>query len=158
MIPLSLYGKDSSLERRFNEDEAGEDLERKTTILLADDSEDVLKMLSVNLQKRGYAVLCYENKMSAIVAVKKMHEEGQGLPLIISDIMSPVTDGFEFLRRVKALFLDAKFMFLTASGEAEYVNRARQMGANAYIKKPVDLNALYDAIEKVLSGDSFFQV
>lgn len=157
MIPISLYKNSVSLEPKICEQDSG-DLETKTTILLADDSEDVLKMLSVNLQKKGYDVLCYEDKMSAIVELKKISEQGGELPLVISDIISPLTDGFEFLRRAKELFPDIKFMFLTASREKEKISRAQSMGANAYIAKPVDLTVIYESIEQVLNSEQFFSV
>lgn len=162
MMPISLYQEGVSLEPKLREQndvkDDVNDLEKKVTIVLADDSEDLLRMLQVKLESQGYNVSCYEDKIAAIIAIKKIKEEGQELPLIISDIMSPITDGFEFLKRIKALFPEIKFMFLTAYGGAEHVKRARQMGANAYFKKPINLPVLYQGIERVLQGGDFFEV
>ena len=161
MMPISLYQEGIILGEKHNRDNVNdidEDLERTVTIILADDDKNILEMLSPKLSERGYNVLSHRDKIAALIELKKIKEQGQDNPLIISDIMSPVTDGFEFFKRARALIPDIKFIFCTAHRTTEYINRARQMGANAYIKKPVELNVLYQSIERVLQGEAFFQV
>jgi len=161
MMPISLYQEEIVLGKKHNGDnvnDVDEDLERTVTIILADDDKNILEMLSPKLSERGYNVLSHRDKIAALIELKKIKEQGQDNPLIISDIMSPVTDGFEFFKRARALIPDIKFIFCTAHRTTEYINRARQMGANAYVIKPVELNVIYQSIERVLQGEAFFQV
>ncbi len=162
MMPISLYKEGVSLEPKPREQnnikDDVDDLERKVTILFTDNNQDILVMLSKKLVEKGYDVLSYKDKIAALIVLKKIKEQNQEFPLIISNVMSPVTGGFEFFKRAREIAPNVKFVFLSASQGKEYVDRAKQMGANAYFKKPIDLPILYQSIERVLQGGDFFEV
>ena len=68
--------------------------------------------------------------------------------LIISDIMMPKMDGFEFLSEVRSNpdLLEIPFIFLTAKGEATDVHKGRTQGVEEYITKPYDSDELLELV------------
>lgn len=71
--------------------------------------------------------------------------EGSGSPdmaLILSDINMPGMSGFTLLTKVKERFPQLKVMMITAYGDEEHAGRARELGADAFLTKPVDFSAL----------------
>ncbi|MGG5835639.1 fimbria biosynthesis transcriptional regulator FimZ [Huaxiibacter chinensis] len=76
--------------------------------------------------------------------------------LVILDIELPGTDGFSLLKRIKNLDEKIKVLFLSSKSESFYAGRAIRAGANGFVSKRKDLNDIYNAVEMLLSGYSFF--
>jgi DNA-binding response OmpR family regulator len=72
--------------------------------------------------------------------------------LIITDIMMPRMNGYEFLSetRKNPAWLHIPFIFVTARGEREDILRGRSSGAEEYVTKPYDANELFAVIETQL--------
>ncbi|CAM7993433.1 fimbria biosynthesis transcriptional regulator FimZ [Lelliottia nimipressuralis] len=78
------------------------------------------------------------------------------IDLVILDIELPGTDGFSLLKRIKNLDDTIKILFLSSKSESFYAGRAMRAGANGFVSKRKDLNDIYNAVEMLLSGYSFF--
>lgn len=78
------------------------------------------------------------------------------IDLVILDIELPGTDGFSLLKRIKNLNDNIKILFLSSKSESFYAGRAMRAGANGFVSKRKDLNDIYNAVEMLLSGYSFF--
>lgn len=78
------------------------------------------------------------------------------IDLVILDIELPGTDGFSLLKRIKNLNDKIKILFLSSKSESFYAGRAMRAGANGFVSKRKDLNDIYNAVEMLLSGYSFF--
>ena len=78
------------------------------------------------------------------------------IDLVILDIELPGTDGFSLLNRIKNLDDNIKILFLSSKSESFYAGRAMRAGANGFVSKRKDLNDIYNAVEMLLSGYSFF--
>lgn len=78
------------------------------------------------------------------------------IDLVILDIELPGTDGFSLLKRIKNLDDNIKILFLSSKSESFYAGRAMRAGANGFVSKRKDLNDIYNAVEMLLSGYSFF--
>ena len=76
--------------------------------------------------------------------------------LEILDIELPKTDGFSLLRRMKAINEKINVLFLSAKSESFYAGRAIRAGANGFVSKRKDLCDIYNAVEMILAGYSFF--
>ncbi|MNP19716.1 putative transcriptional regulator [compost metagenome] len=78
------------------------------------------------------------------------------IDLVILDIELPGTDGFSLLKRIKNLNENIKILFLSSKSESFYAGRAMRAGANGFVSKRKDLSDIYNAVEMLLAGYSFF--
>ncbi|EMP6706257.1 fimbria biosynthesis transcriptional regulator FimZ [Enterobacter hormaechei] len=78
------------------------------------------------------------------------------IELVILDIEMTGTDGFVLLKRIRNLNKDIKVLFLSSKSEAFYAGRAIRAGANGFVSKRKDLGEIYNAVEMILTGYSFF--
>ncbi|WP_324723787.1 fimbria biosynthesis transcriptional regulator FimZ [Lelliottia sp. JS-SCA-14] len=78
------------------------------------------------------------------------------IDLVILDIELPGTDGFSLLKRIKNLNENIKILFLSSKSESFYAGRAMRAGANGFVSKRKDLGDIYNAVEMLLAGYSFF--
>ncbi|WP_343646494.1 fimbria biosynthesis transcriptional regulator FimZ [Enterobacter sp.] len=78
------------------------------------------------------------------------------IDLVILDIEMTGTDGFSLLKRIRNLNKEIKVLFLSSKSEAFYAGRAIRAGANGFVSKRKDLGEIYNAVEMILTGYSFF--
>ncbi|CZU94988.1 fimbria biosynthesis transcriptional regulator FimZ [Enterobacter hormaechei] len=78
------------------------------------------------------------------------------IDLVILDIEMTGTDGFVLLKRIRNLNKEIKILFLSSKSEAFYAGRAIRAGANGFVSKRKDLGEIYNAVEMILTGYSFF--
>ncbi|MDE5992514.1 MAG: response regulator transcription factor [Oscillospiraceae bacterium] len=106
-------------------------------ILVVEDDRDLNKTVCAYLNGNGYeAVGCLE----ANEAYNEMY--GNVFDLIISDIMMPNIDGFEFAETVRSLNKDIPILFMTARDDFRSKQRGYGIGIDDYMVKPVDLDEL----------------
>ena len=106
-------------------------------ILVVEDDRELNKTVCSYLEKNGYeAIGC----LDANEAYSKMY--GNIFDLIISDIMMPGTDGFEFAQTVRELNREIPILFLTARDDFSSKQRGFQLGIDDYMTKPADLAEL----------------
>ncbi|NRA39643.1 MAG: response regulator, partial [Planctomycetes bacterium] len=96
--------------------------------------------LSKSLQGSGMRVCEADN---GEVALSKL-EEDQEIELVIMDIMMPVMDGYEAMRRIRKIekYAELPIIALTANSLAEDRAQCMDAGANDYITKPLDYDKL----------------
>ena len=104
---------------------------KKKKVLVIDDDESVLNMLSVLLKKEGYDVSVSESGEKALKAL----EAGE-YKSVLCDIRMPKVDGLEVLRRAKAKGHRVPFIMMSAYGAVENAVEAMRLGAYDYINKP----------------------
>ena len=77
--------------------------------------------------------------------------------LIVTDIMMPQMDGYEFLQEIRKnpAWVHIPVIFLTAKGDRQDILRGRSIGAEEYITKPYEVTQLFSLISAQL--DRFFQ-
>ena len=105
-------------------------------ILIIDDDETTVKLMSVLLERRGFEVI---KAFSADDGLRKAYRHQPDLVLL--DIMMPDVDGWEVCRRLRDMS-DVPIIFLSARGEIRDVVRGLEMGADDYIPKPYDNDEL----------------
>ena len=115
-------------------------------LLVVEDDRELNKTVCSYLNQNGYeAVGC----LSATEAYDVMYG-GTPVDLIISDIMMPETDGFEFARTVRELNTDIPILFLTARDDFASKQRGFRAGVDDYMVKPADLDELLLRVEALL--------
>lgn len=119
----------------------------RTKILIVDDEEDILEMLSYNLEKEGFSPVTASNGERAIALV-----ESEGPEVILLDIMMSGLDGVETCRRIRELPAGKTpyIIFLTARAEEYSQIAGFDAGADDYIPKPVKPKVLIRKIQAML--------
>lgn len=121
--------------------------EIKHTILVIDDQPGIRRLLMEVLTEEGYAVHTAANGYEGIQKVNELKPH-----LILMDMKMPGMDGIETLRELKRMNQADKVIMMTAYGELELVNQAKELGAYAYITKPFDIIALCTIISNQLAS------
>ena len=115
-------------------------------LLVVEDDRELNKTVCSYLNQNGYeAAGC----LSATEAYDVMYG-GTLVDLIISDIMMPEIDGFEFARTVRELNTDIPILFLTARDDFASKQRGFRAGVDDYMVKPADLDELLLRVEALL--------
>ncbi len=117
------------------------------TILVVDDEQDIVDLISYNLSKEGFKVLTASNGLDAVQTATEQKPD-----LVILDIMMPGMDGFEVCRSLRE-HPDTKpisIMFLTAkSGEIDQI-LGLELGADDYVQKPISPRVLIARVKTIL--------
>ena len=122
----------------------------KKRILIVDDERDIVKALTIRLQTSGYEVVyAFDGAQGVFMAHKEKPD------LVILDIRMPAGDGFSVAHRLgKSIHtFNIPIIFLTGSPEKNSEQRAQELGARFYIKKPYDPEELLDAVKRALETD-----
>ncbi|MGN1134992.1 MAG: response regulator transcription factor [Oscillospiraceae bacterium] len=114
-------------------------------ILVVEDDNDLNRTVCAFLDQRGYEA---EGCLNANDAYDKMYETM--FDLIVSDIMMPDIDGFEFAKTVRSLNENIPILFMTARDDFEAKQRGFRVGIDDYMIKPVDLDELFLRIGALL--------
>ena len=115
-------------------------------ILVVEDDRDLNRSVCDFLNRSGYeATGC----LNANDAYDAMYDKE--FDLIVSDIMMPGTDGFEFARTVRGLNENIPILFMTARDDFASKQRGYRVGVDDYMVKPVDLDELFLRIGALLS-------
>jgi two-component system response regulator CpxR len=114
-----------------------DEFERPSKILLVDDEQDFVHTLSERLQARDLEAAVVYDGESALSFVESDEPE-----VMVLDLKMPGIDGIEVLRRVKQSHPNVDVIILTGHGSAKEEALARQLGAFAYLNKPVDIELL----------------
>ena len=110
-------------------------------ILLVDDEEQFLKVLSERLEVRGLKVNSVTSGEDALARV-----EEQNFDVIVVDLAMPGIDGIETLRRLKEKDPDSEIIMLTGHGTVHSGIEAMKLGAEDFLEKPVDIGELLERI------------
>jgi two-component system alkaline phosphatase synthesis response regulator PhoP len=126
--------------------------ENEKTILIADDEQDILEIISFNLLKEGYTVYTAKDGNDALEKAKLTNPH-----LIILDILMPFKNGVEVCKilRSQPKFKDTLIILLTALSDESSHIKGLDSGADDFITKPVSpkvlisrVNALFRRTEK----------
>ena len=111
-------------------------------VLVVEDDPDTARLLQRRLEGLGLAVQWASHGQEAIL-VTQNHLPG----LVVMDVMMPGLDGFETTRYLKVRYPGyLPVMILTALDDSESVARARSVGADYYLTKPVRHADLKEAV------------
>jgi len=113
------------------------------TILIVDDEQTIRESLIDILTLEGFRVLAATNGLEAIELLREHQPD-----LILADIMMPEMNGYQFYQRVRQSqdCLLIPFIFLSAKGEAEDIRFGKELGADDYLMKPINMEDLISAI------------
>ncbi|MBR3999881.1 MAG: response regulator transcription factor [Clostridia bacterium] len=114
-------------------------------ILVVEDDTDLNRTVCTFLNQSGYeATGC----LNATDAYDAMYETV--FDLILSDIMMPDTDGFAFVKSVRAVNENIPILFMTARDDFAAKQKGYRVGVDDYMVKPIDLDELFLRIGALL--------
>ena len=114
-------------------------------ILVVEDDRDLNHTVCAFLNASGYKATGCLNARDAYDAMY-----GTMFDLIVSDIMMPEIDGFEFVRTVRSLNENIPILFMTARDDFAAKQRGYRIGVDDYMVKPIDLDELFLRIGALL--------
>jgi DNA-binding response OmpR family regulator len=119
----------------------------KRRILVVDDENDLVDLISYNLTRGGFEVLTAQDGNQALELARRDVPD-----LVVLDLMLPGIDGLEVARRLKADSRTATIpiVMLTAKGEETDVVVGLTLGADDYVTKPFSMKILLARINTVL--------
>lgn len=115
-------------------------------ILIVDDDSAIRSTVSEILDLEGYPVETASNGLEALTKVRESRPW-----LVILDMRMPIMDGWAFARTLQEEGIKVPILVMTAAQNAR--RWAEEIGANAYIPKPFDLDELLDAVNKFLQPE-----
>ncbi|AIM16432.1 MULTISPECIES: response regulator [Neobacillus] len=115
----------------------------KEKILIVDDQFGIRILLNEVFQKEGYQTFQAANGVQAIELVKKNSPD-----LVLLDMKIPGMDGIEILKRLKVIDPDIRVIIMTAYGELDMIQKAKELGAITHFAKPFDIDDIRAAVRK----------
>jgi two-component system response regulator CpxR len=119
------------------------DFELPSKVLLVDDEREFVQTLSERLLMRDMGSAVAYDGESALSMINEDEPE-----VMILDLKMPGIDGIEVLRRVKQTRPEIEVIILTGHGSQADRKTCLELGAFAYLQKPVDIDLLTDSLKK----------
>jgi DNA-binding response OmpR family regulator len=153
--PISLKRDYQVNNREDVQEDAGETASEKTkpTLLIVEDNPDVQIYLGKELSKEYFLIQEYDGKKGLEAAIKHIPD------IIVSDIMMPEMEGTVMGRELKSNENTSHIpiIFLTAKGSDENQIEGYNLGAEAYVMKPFNVDVLNAQIKSVLENRTILQ-
>ena len=118
----------------------------KGKILVVDDDRLVLATLTHGLVQAGYEVIDADNGDDAILLAREHRPE-----LALLDIRMEGMSGFDVAAYLREA-LQTPFMFLSAFADEDTVAKVKELGAVAYLVKPLDIHQIVPAVEAAFAN------
>jgi len=118
------------------------DLEVPSKVLLVDDEQEFVNTLSERLETRKMTPAVAYNGEEALAMVADDQPE-----VMVLDLKMPGIDGIEVLRRMKKTHPETEVIILTGHGSTTEEELAAELGAFAYLRKPVDIEVLTETMQ-----------
>jgi DNA-binding NtrC family response regulator len=116
-------------------------------ILLVDDDPSIVRLITQMLKRSGYEVIAKTSSSSALKALKETPEP---FDLVISDMTMPEMSGEQLAQEIKQIRPGIPVVLCTGHSNRMDENRAKELGIEAFIKKPFSRKDITKTISKVL--------
>ena len=116
-------------------------------ILLLEDDTILQEIIAEFLQERGYEVDSFIDGQSALDSIEQTKYD-----MLLLDVNVPEIDGFEIVEYLRDIKNTTPVIFITSLTSVKYLQKAFDIGANDYLKKPFDLDELDIRIKHHLSS------
>jgi two-component system sensor kinase len=128
----------------------------KPQILVVEDDRHLIEGIREILEINGYEVMTANNGEAGLEILRSYAKPPD---LIVSDIMMPRMDGYDFCKEVRSLdkWAVIPFIFLTAKGERDDIKRGKSLGVDDYVVKPFDAEELLIVVKAKLETQQIRQ-
>jgi len=112
-------------------------------ILIIDDEEANVRILSLSLRSDGYEVVTAHDGVEGLETFRRESPQ-----IVLTDIRMPGMDGIEVLKSIRALEPDVEVIIFTGHGDIDHAIEALKYGASDFINKPIRDEALSIALQR----------
>src|SRR5688572_23387837 len=126
--------------------------EKKASILLVEDEENLHEALKLNLELEGYEVTSAFDGASALQVV-----DGEYFDLLILDIMLPEMDGISVIESIRISNNEVPILILSAKNTSADRVLGLKKGADDYLSKPFNLEELLLRVNKLINKNKRLQ-
>lgn len=118
-----------------------------THIIVIDDTESIREFLAASLEAHGATVTTTATASGGLSLCEQRSPD-----LVILDLGLPDNDGLNILQRIKKTHKESPpiVLVLTVRKEQHYVDRAKEIGADYYLTKPIRAEDLVEAVSNLL--------
>ena len=116
-------------------------------LLIVEDDSEMRNLLRKVLEKEGYRVSVAADGHEAVASISR-----DAFDLVVTDMLMPDDGGLELLRTIRGSHPTLPVIIITAFGDWGSYSRALELGAAAFISKPLKLAELIAAIQTALAG------
>lgn len=120
---------------------------RASRILLAEDDDEMRRLLGNALRREGYIVLEMDDGQSLM---DRLTHAPMDVDLIISDIRMPGLSGLQVLERFRRSDAKTPVVLITAFGDSDTVAVAKNLGAQEVLSKPFEIDDLRATVRRIL--------
>lgn len=117
-------------------------------IILVDDEADMFPLFNIKFKKeiknQLVKFLFFSSSLDALNYIKEASPDD--FELVISDINMPEMDGLELLREIKLNDIKQKVYIISGLKNKNLIDKAKNLGAEGFLDKPIDFNELKDLI------------
>lgn len=144
----------SGRDARVNSQPSQPGLRARPHILVADDDTEMRALLTLVLQNDGYEVVACADGTRLVEYLEALWAAPSSIniDLIVCDMRMPGFTGLEVLEQMGRRPGFPPMILMTAFGDADLHQRARQLGVSASLDKPFDVDHLLDLVRRLLSG------
>lgn len=114
-------------------------------IMVVEDDTELRNLFKKVLEKNGYEVIIAVDGKDALDK-----KETEYTDLIVTDVMMPNMNGFDFIKALRESFCETPVLMITAKDSFDDMRKGFSVGADDYLKKPVDLNEMLLRISALL--------
>jgi CheY-like chemotaxis protein len=119
-------------------------------ILVVDDEADSRRMLAVLMAREGHTVIEAADGVEASRLYRAYRPD-----VVLLDLFMPNQDGFQTIRELRRDFPKSRIVVVSAGwsvGKEDAMRRARLLGADLTIRKPIDLDVMRHAVAEILAA------
>ncbi len=115
------------------------------TLVIADDDENLNRLITFKLKRAGYSVISTADGKAALQAAME-----EGVDGVILDIMMPFLDGIQVLKQIRQQRPGLPVMLLSVKSRERDLDLGLEMGASDYMSKPFQLEELVQRVGSML--------
>lgn len=128
-------------------------LAKDSLIMIVDDMKMVRTSIAKYLTALGYSRFVEaENGNEALKVFEKSRQEGQGIGAVFLDIVMPIMDGKETLKKIRTADETVPVVMLTSVADDNVINECKSLGITDYLLKPINAESGPERLSTILSN------